>query len=51
MPNPFYVDPAVGYDPSALQGFNQALMGLGQVNREKREKEAAIAQQAEMQVR
>tara|TARA_R110002096_G_scaffold59003_1_gene148252 strand:- start:63 stop:1313 length:1251 start_codon:yes stop_codon:yes gene_type:complete len=53
MPNPFYVDPTAGYDPTALSGLGQAI----KVNRQEREQDAAkkaaeqkqVAVQAEMQ--
>lgn len=49
MPNPFSLDLQQGTDPRALQGFSQALAGLGQVTSQKREKEAAIAQEKQAQ--
>lgn len=45
MPNPFSLDLQQGLDPNALKGFSDALSGLGQVRSQKREQDAAIAQE------
>jgi len=48
--NPFSLDLSQGSDPRALQGFGDALSGLGQVVSQKREQESAQARQQQVQV-
>lgn len=49
MANPFSLDLSQGSDPNAMRGLSSAITGLGQVTRERREKQAEIEAQKQMQ--